>query len=87
MDFRDADWFVTEPPDPPNQGIMFVNHAEAGRSGHLGHALVEYLPGKILAFYANCSDCREGHNGGGRIAILRLFCFAESGRSELHFGP
>ena len=33
MDCRDADadWFVIEPPDPPNQGIMFVNHAAAGR--------------------------------------------------------
>ena len=29
---------------------MFVDHARSGRSGHLGHALVEYAPGKILAF-------------------------------------
>ncbi|HIM56248.1 MAG TPA: exo-alpha-sialidase [Candidatus Latescibacteria bacterium] len=62
---------MTEPPDPPNQGIMFVNHAEAGRSGHLGHALVEYLPGKILAFYANCSDYQEGHNGDGWMDYRR----------------
>ncbi len=47
MDRGDADsiWFVIEPPNPPNQGIMFVNHAKAGRSGHLGHALVEYSLG------------------------------------------
>ena len=73
MDCRDADadWFVIEPPDPPNQGIMFANHAKAGRSGHLGHALVEYEPGKILAFYANCSDYKQGHNGDGWMDYKR----------------
>lgn len=64
------DWFTIEPPDPPNDGILFVDHAKAGRSGHLGHALVEYAPGKVLAFYANCSDHGakvelQGHNGHG----------------------
>ena len=73
MDCKDADMdsFVVEPPDPPNQGIMFVNHARTGRSGHLGHALVEYLPGKILAFYANCSDFHGGHNGDGWMDYRR----------------
>ena len=73
MDCSDAaaDWFAVEPPDPPNQGIMFVDHAEAGRSGHLGHALVEYEPGKILAFYANCSDFQDGHNGDGWMEYKR----------------
>ena len=56
--------FEIEPPDPPNDGIMFVDHARSGRSGHLGHALVEYAPGKILAFYPNCSDRNDGHTGG-----------------------
>ena len=46
---------------------MFVNHAKAGRSGHLGHALVEYSPGKIVAFYANCSDFHKGHSGDGSM--------------------
>lgn len=43
------------PPNPPNDGILFVDNSPAGRSGHLGHALVEYEDGKILAFYPNCS--------------------------------
>ena len=28
------------PEDPPNEGILFVDHARTGRSGHLGHGLV-----------------------------------------------
>lgn len=73
MESRDTDddWFVIEPPDPPNQGILFVNHASTGRSGHLGHALVEYAPGKILAFYSNCSDANDGHNGDGWMEYKR----------------
>ena len=66
-----ADWFVIEPANPPNQGIPFVNHAQAGRSGHLGHALVEYAPGKILAFYPNCSAANDGHNGDGWMEYKR----------------
>lgn len=34
----------------PPEGNVFVNHEINGRSGHLGHALVEYEEGKILAF-------------------------------------
>lgn len=67
----DTDWFVVDPPEPPNQGILFVDHAMAGRSGHLGHALVEYAPGRILAFYANCSDFHQGHNGDGWMECKR----------------
>ena len=63
--------FVIEPPDPPNQGILFVDHAATGRSGHLGHALVEYAPGEILAFYPNCSDANNGHNGDGWMEYRR----------------
>ena len=65
------DWFSVDPPNPPNEGIMFANHAEADRSGHLGHALVEYAPGSILAFYPNCSDFNEGHNGDGWMEYRR----------------
>ena len=65
------DWFVIEPPNPPNEGVLFVDHASAGRSGHLGHALVEYAPGKILAFFANCSDFNEGHSGDGWMEYKR----------------
>ncbi len=63
--------FEIEPPDPPNDGIMFVDHARSGRSGHLGHALVEYAPGKILAFYSNCSDRNDGHTGDGWMEYRR----------------
>jgi len=64
------------PPDPPNEGILFVDHSKTGRSGHLGHALVEYQDGKILAFYPNCSgDNREGyfagHTGAGWMEYKR----------------
>ena len=54
-----ADYEIT-PKNPPNDGILFVDHAPAKRSGNLGHALVEYEDGKILAFYPNCSA--ERHN-------------------------
>lgn len=67
----DAQWFVIEPPNPPNQGIPFVDHAATGRSGHLGHALVELAPGRILAFYPNCSDHNKGHNGDGWMECRR----------------
>jgi len=53
------------PKNPPNDGILFVDHSRTGRSGHLGHALVEYKDGKILAFYPNCSDNNKGHSAVG----------------------
>jgi hypothetical protein len=59
------------PPDPPNTGIMFVNHSKAGRSGHLGHALVEYAHDKILAFYPNCSADNGGHSAVGWMEFKR----------------
>lgn len=68
---NDQAGFTVEPPDPPNNGIMFVDHSKTGRSGHLGHALVEYEPGKILAFYPNCSDANAGHNGDGWMEYKR----------------
>ena len=63
--------FDISPPDPPNDGILFVDHSRTGRSGHLGHALVEYAPGKILALYANCSDANGGHTGDGWMECRR----------------
>ncbi len=59
------------PPNPPNDGILFIDHSKAGRSGHLGHALVEYGPGKILAFYPNCSDDNKGHSAVGWMEYKR----------------
>ncbi len=63
--------FQISPSSPPNDGILFVDHSKAGRSGHLGHALVEYEPGKILAFYSNCSDWNGGHTGDGWMEYKR----------------
>lgn len=67
----EADPFHIIPPNPPNDGILFVDHSRAGRSGHLGHALVEYASGKILAFYSNCSDANDGHTGDGWMEYKR----------------
>ena len=63
--------FDVIPPNPPNEGILFVDHSQANRSGHLGHALVEYEPGKILAFYPNCSDANRGHCATGWMECKR----------------
>ena len=59
------------PLDPPNQGLLFVNHAPANRSGHLGHALVEYDDGKLLAFFPNCSADNDGHSAVGWMEFKR----------------
>ena len=56
------------PPNPPNDGILFVDHAKNKRGGHLGHALVQYAPGKILAFYPNTTP---GHSGMGWMEFKR----------------
>jgi len=54
-----------------NEGILFVDHSKAGHSGHLGHALVEYAPGKILAFYPHCFGRVTGHSGDGWMEYKR----------------
>jgi len=56
------------PPNPPNEGILFVDHAKNNRGGHLGHALVQYAPGKILAFYPNTT---AGHSAVGWMEFKR----------------
>jgi hypothetical protein len=61
--------FKVTPPDPPNKGILFVNHEPESRSGHLGHALVETSGGTILAFYPDCSEDDEGHSGVGWMEL------------------
>ena len=75
------DPFTITPAGLPNEGILFVDHSKANRSGHLGHALVEYEPGKILAFYPSCSGIRggldwmgpewAGHNADGWMEFKR----------------
>lgn len=63
--------YEVSPKNPPNAGILFVDHSRTGRSGHLGHALVEYGDGKILAFYPNCSDDSGGHSAVGWMEYRR----------------
>lgn len=73
--------FKITPADLPNEGALFVDHAPADRSGHLGHALVEYEEGKILAFYPNCAGDKgglpwmgrewAGHNANGWMEYKR----------------
>ena len=58
----------------PGDGIMFADHEPKGRTGHMGHALVEYAPGKVLAFYPNCSaedPVWKGHSGYGWMEYKR----------------
>lgn len=60
------------PDTVPGSGIMFADHESEHRSGHLSHALVEYAPGCVLAFYSDCSyDNCQGHNGYGWIDYRR----------------
>jgi hypothetical protein len=59
------------PANPPNEGILFVDHSKNNRGGHLGHALVQYERGKILAFYPNCSSDNGGHSGVGWMECKR----------------
>jgi len=37
---------------------IYVDHESRGRSGHMGHAMVEFKKGKILDFNANVSGPR-----------------------------
>ena len=59
------------PANPPNDGILFVDHSKAKRSGHLGHALVQLEPGMLIAFYPNCSSDNAGHSGVGWMEYKR----------------
>ncbi|MBL9116873.1 MAG: exo-alpha-sialidase, partial [Verrucomicrobiaceae bacterium] len=59
------------PANPPNDGLVFVDHSAKRRSGHLGHALVQLEPGKLIAFYPNCSGDNGGHSGVGWMEFKR----------------
>ena len=63
--------YELSPANPPNDGILFVDNSPTGRSGHLGHALVENEDGKILAFYPDCSDDNKGHSALGWMEYKR----------------
>ena len=68
------DWqqrFALTPGNPPNDGILFADLQPQGRGGHMGHALVEYAPGRILGFYPNCNADNNGHSGNGWMEFRR----------------
>lgn len=65
--------YVLTPENPPNDGILFVDHAQNRRSGHMGQAMIEYAPGKLLClcFYPNCNAQNDGHSGRGWMEYKR----------------
>ncbi|MBE6931318.1 MAG: exo-alpha-sialidase [Ruminococcaceae bacterium] len=66
------DNFRITPEAIPSDGILFVNHERNRRSGHIGHAMVEYADGCILCFYSNNSgSIQGGHNGYGWVESKR----------------
>lgn len=71
----------------PPEGNVFVNHEINGRSGHLGHALVEYEEGKILAFYPNCSLDEKGHSAVGWMEYKRSEDYGETWSQPYIFQP
>lgn len=51
---------------------IFVDHQKARRSGHMGHAMVEYAPDCLIAFYSNVDGERvDGHSGYGWMEYRR----------------
>ena len=47
---------------------IYADHEKAGRSGHLGHGLAEFAPGKIIDFNPNTSAKRlSGHAAFGWV--------------------
>jgi Neuraminidase (sialidase) len=55
-----------QPPNPPNRGVLFVDHQSRGRSGHGNHALTECRNGNIISFYSNTDpDLMDGHSNSG----------------------
>ena len=55
-----------------NKPTLFVDNQARKRSGHMGHAMVEYAPGRILDFYSNCDyDRVSGHSGYGWMEYRR----------------
>ena len=45
-----------------SEPVIFADNEKEHRSGHLGHALTEFAPGKVMAFSSNTSGYRyDGH--------------------------
>lgn len=66
---------------------VFVDNQARKRSGHMTHAMVEYEPGKIIAFNANCSAYRcSGHSAFGWVEYRYSADYGQSW-SEFHTLP
>lgn len=64
--------FRVIPPDVPNEGILFVDRRQDGRSGHGGNCLTQCANGDILSFCSNVSGSEHrGHGIGGWSEIRR----------------
>ena len=51
-----------------SDAVVSVDNKVRRRSGHMTHAMVEYAPGKIIAFNSNCSAKRMGgHSAFGWV--------------------
>ena len=47
---------------------LYIDNEARKRSGHMCHAMIEYLPGKIIDFNSNCSAVRlQGHAAYGWV--------------------
>ena len=67
---------------------IFIDHEKDGRSGHCGHALIEFESGKIMAFYSNTSAKRfSGHSAYGWVEYKISTDYGKtwSGRKILDF--
>ncbi len=54
----------------PEGGELFSDRESSGESGHLGHGMVEYEKGRVLAWTSRCSgEYWGGHNGSGYSEI------------------
>ena len=61
--FRNGGLIFTATPDG---GEIFTDRQCTGEGAHLGHGMVEYAPGKVLAFVSRDNgDYWGGHNGTG----------------------
>ena len=51
-----------------SEAELYIDNQSRKRSGHMSHAMLEYAPGKIIAFNSNCSAKRcNGHSAFGWI--------------------
>lgn len=58
---------------------IFADNEARGRSGHVGHAMTEFAPGKIIAFSTNTSAKRAyGHSSFGWVEYSVSEDFGES---------